>query len=100
MSASKLTVRRTKGSPGDLMTGANTEIRFDGKVMTSVAKMDIKFRPDDVVRAKVELFDSIVVLDNVIPVFYILDPMTGKQRAVAKITWVDGEQLKLSEVLT
>jgi hypothetical protein len=59
------------------------------QLIKGIGGVEISIRPDDVVRAKLEICMSKLKLSGV-PTFMVADPRTGKMKPVAKIEFADG----------
>ncbi len=76
---------------GQFLTGYNTKVMIGDRELYGVASVDIAYRPDDVVKATVELFSVEEEIIGGVPVIKMAHPITGEFLEVAKITFVNGE---------
>jgi len=75
---------------GEFLTGHNTSIRWGDDELHGVNAIDIRYRPDDVVRAEVHMVNFQGEVKGALPEFFVADPATGSPRQVRSITWDDG----------
>ena len=76
-------------------TGMGTKIYSGDTEIHGIASIDVSFRPDELVTAKMELYVWPKEINNALPEYWMTHPLTGEKVRIVAIDFDGCERLEL-----
>jgi len=85
----------TNVEPGEPATSRETKVIAERGEVCGITSMNVYYRPNDRVRADIELYVWVKDVDGVTAYYFMKHPFTGETVEVKEIVMADGERIDL-----